>query len=76
LKTEELISLLVRDLEAVEPAQNRRRFILALLAGSLMAVGVSVGILRVNPTLSHLVLEPTFWVRDCFDGRYIFPADL
>jgi hypothetical protein len=66
LKTEELISLLVRDLEAIEPAQNRRRFILALLAGNLMAVGVSVGILRVNPTLSHLVLEPMFWVRESF----------
>ena len=43
MKTEELISLLVRDLEAVEPAQNRRRFILALLVGNLMAVGVRVG---------------------------------
>src|SRR5260370_740264 len=66
MKTDELISLLARDIEAVDPAQDRRRFMLTLLAGSLGAVAISVGILRLNPTLSRLVVEPMFWVRESF----------
>jgi hypothetical protein len=66
VKTEEFIGALAGGVEAVDPAQLRRRFLGALALGSSLAVALSAGFLRLNPVLLHLGTEPQFWVREAF----------
>ena len=66
MKTAKLIALLARGVEGVDPARVRRRFWLALSAGVVVALVTSVGLLRLNPLLVHLAMEPGFWVRESF----------
>lgn len=66
MKTEEFIGALAGGVEAVDPAQLRRRSLGALALGSSLAAALSAGLLRLNPVLLHLGTEPRFWVREAF----------
>jgi hypothetical protein len=66
VKTTELIALLARGVDRVDAAQIRRRLWPALSAGSLAAMAMSIGLLRLNPVLLRLATEPRFWIREGF----------
>jgi hypothetical protein len=66
LKTEDLVTLLARGLEPVNPGSGRRRFLLAWAAGIALSVVLLAGTLRINAALSRELLLGMFWVRTAF----------
>jgi hypothetical protein len=66
MKTDELISLLATQIEPVDSSRLRRKNRLVLAGGCLVSLMICATVLKINPTLSHIVLEPMFWVREFF----------
>jgi hypothetical protein len=66
MKTEDLVSILATGVEPIDPKRAARRQMLAIAAGLLGALAFTGGILRFNPALSHIVVEPMFWVREAY----------
>ena len=66
MKTEDWVSLLATGVEPIDAKRTARRQLLAIIAGLLGALALTGGILRLNPALSHVVLEPMFWIREAY----------
>jgi hypothetical protein len=66
LKTEDWVSLLAAGVEPIDAKRTARRQLLAIIVGLLGALALTGGILRLNPALSHAVMEPMFWVREAY----------
>jgi hypothetical protein len=66
MKTEDWVSLLATGVDAINPKRTARRHLLAITGGLLTALAFTGGILRFNPALSNMVLEPMFWVREAY----------
>lgn len=66
MKTEDLVSLLSTGVEAVDPRQTSRRWLMALAGGALVAFLLTAGLLKVNPALWLEAYKPMFWVRESY----------
>jgi hypothetical protein len=66
VKTEDLISMLSTGAEPVNPKRVAWRYLLAVSGGSLAALVLTAGALRLNPALPQEIFEPMFWVREAF----------
>jgi hypothetical protein len=66
MKTEDWVSLLATGVEPIDAKRTARRQLLAIIGGLLGALALTGGILRLNPALSHAVVEPMFWVREAY----------
>jgi hypothetical protein len=66
LKTDDLVSLLAAGLEPIDVKRTTRRYVIAIAGGMLGALAITGGVLRLNPRLSHEVIEPMFWVRETY----------
>jgi hypothetical protein len=66
VNTDELVKMLARGVERVEPWRVAYRHYLALAIGSLIALAFMAGVLRLNPALPRDVAEPMFWVREAY----------
>jgi hypothetical protein len=66
MKTEDWVSMLATGVDAIDPKRMARRHFLAITGGLLAALAFIGGILRFNPALSTMVLEPMFWVREAY----------
>ena len=66
MKTDDLVSLLAAGVEPIDARQTTRRYVLAITGGMLGALAITAGVLRLNPKLSHEVIEPMFWVREAY----------
>ena len=58
--------MLAAGVEPVDPRQLARRIRLALATGTLIAVAIMAGILRLNPALPRYLSEPMFWIREAY----------
>jgi hypothetical protein len=72
MKTEDWVSLLATGVEPIDAKRTARRQLLAIIAGLLGALALTGGILRLNPALSHAVVEPMFWVREAYCAALAF----
>jgi hypothetical protein len=68
MKTDDLISLLANNAEAVEPHALRHRYLMALGWGAFGATLVMAIMLGVRPDLGSAALLPMFWVKLAFPG--------
>jgi hypothetical protein len=66
VKTDDLVSFLANRVEAVDSKLPARRYVLAVTAGSVTALGITIAFLGVNPALARATAEPMFWVRETF----------
>jgi len=66
MKTEDWVSMLANGVEAIDPKRMARRHLLAITGGLLGSLALTGGILQLNPALSHVVVEPMFWVREAY----------
>ena len=66
MKTDDLVSLLSTDAETVDSGVPARRYLLALAGGTLVALVLTAGFLRLNPALWRETSEPMFWVRETY----------
>ena len=66
MKTEDWVSMLATGVEAIDAKWAARRYLLGITGGLLGALALTGGILRLNPALSHAVVEPMFWVREAY----------
>ena len=66
MKTDELISMLATQIEAVDPRRLRRRQRMILAGGFLTSLFICTVLLKLNPSLADFVREPRFWVRESF----------
>jgi len=66
MKTEDWVSMLATGVDAIDPKRTARRHLVAIAGGLLAALALTGGILRFNPALSNMVLEPMFWVREAY----------
>jgi hypothetical protein len=66
MKTEDWVSLLATGVEPIDAKRTAWRQLLAIVGGLLGALAITAGILRLNPLLSHAVVEPMFWVREAY----------
>jgi hypothetical protein len=66
MKTEDWVSLLATGVEPIDAKRTARRQLLAIIGGLLGALALTAGILRLNPALSHAVVEPMFWIREAY----------
>jgi hypothetical protein len=66
VKTDDLVSLLSTDAETVDSGVPARRYLLALAGGTLVALVLTAGFLRLNPALWRETSEPMFWVRETY----------
>jgi len=66
MKTEDWVSMLATGVEAIDPTRTARRHLLAIGGGLAGALALTGGFLRLNPALSHVVLEPMFWIREAY----------
>ena len=66
MKTDELISMLATQIEAVDSRRLRRRQRVILAGGGLASFVICAALLKINPALSDFLTEPMFWVRESF----------
>src|SRR5258708_10922002 len=66
MRMENLSAVLAANLEPVDSRRTMRRYVLGMSAGTLAALILTSGVLRINPTLPHEVFEPAFWVRELY----------
>jgi len=66
MKTEDWVSMLATGVEAIDPTRTARCHLLAIGGGLAGALALTGGFLRLNPALSHVVLEPMFWIREAY----------
>ena len=66
MRTEELVSLLARATEAVDPRWLARRYLIALSAGTAIATLLMSEWLGVRPTLLRDLSVPMFWAKEAF----------
>jgi len=66
VKTDDLVSLLSTGAAAVDSGLPTRRYLLALAGGTLVALVLTAGVLRLNPALWRETSEPMFWVRETY----------
>jgi hypothetical protein len=66
VNTDDLVSFLANRVEAVDSGIPARRYVLAVTAGSVAAIGLTVVFLGLNPDLARETAEPMFWVRETF----------
>jgi hypothetical protein len=66
MKTEDWVSLLATGVEPIDAKRTARRQLLAIIGGLFGALAFTAGILRLNPALSHAVVEPMFWIREAY----------
>jgi len=66
MKTEDWVSMLATGVEAIDPKRMARRHLLAITVGLLGSLALTGGILRLNPALSYVVVEPMFWIREAY----------
>jgi hypothetical protein len=64
MKTQDLVSLLSTGVEAVDLRLPSRRWLLALVGGTLSALLLTEGLLKLNPALWHETSMSAFWVRE------------
>jgi hypothetical protein len=70
MKTEDWVSMLATGIGPIEPKRTVRRHLLAITGGILAALAFTGGILRFNPALSNMALEPMFWVREAYCAAF------
>jgi hypothetical protein len=68
MKTEDLISLLVSDLEPVRPRRVRARFIATLAGAMAVLLVLAVGLLGVRPDFVAATHAPLFWWKLLYPG--------
>jgi hypothetical protein len=68
MKTEELVTLLATGIEPADARGPVRRFAVALVCGSLLAVLAMALLLGVRPTLGRDAVLAMFWVKFAFVG--------
>lgn len=66
MKTRDLVTLLASGLEPIDARALTRRRLLTNGVGLGISVAIAVAILRLNPALSHYVLQPMFWAREAY----------
>jgi hypothetical protein len=66
MRTETLTEVLAANLEPIDARRTTWRFALGTTASALTALILTVGVLHVNPALSHEVSEFAFWVRELY----------
>jgi hypothetical protein len=66
VKTDDLVSILSRGAEPVDPKQVAWRYLIAVGGGSLAALALMATTLKLNPALPQELAEPMFWVRETF----------
>jgi hypothetical protein len=66
VRTEELVSLLTRGTEAVDPRWLARRYLIALSAGAAIATLLMSAWLGVRPTLLRDLSVPMYWAKEAF----------
>ena len=66
MRTEELVSLLARGTEAVDPRWLARRYLIALSAGTAIATLLMSAWLGIRPTLLRDLSVPMFWAKEAF----------
>jgi hypothetical protein len=66
VKTEDLVSMLSTGAEPVDAKRVVRRYLLALSGGSLAALALTAGALKLNPALPQEISAPMFWAREAF----------
>jgi hypothetical protein len=66
VRTEELVSLLARGTEAVDPRWLARRYLIALSAGAAIATLLMSAWLGVRPTLLRDLSVPMYWAKEAF----------
>lgn len=66
MKTEQLVSLLATRVEAVDRTLIARRCGLALGAGILVALALTLGTLHLNPNFARYLPLPMFWVKEAY----------
>jgi hypothetical protein len=66
VKTEDLVSMLSTGAEAVDAKRIAWRYLLAVSAGSLAALALTAGALKLNPALPQELSAPMFWAREAF----------
>jgi hypothetical protein len=64
MKTQDLVSLLSTGVEAVDLRLHSRRWLLALVGGTLSALLLAGGLLKLNPALWDETSMSAFWVRE------------
>jgi hypothetical protein len=66
VKTEQLASLLATGAEAVDSRWPVRRYLIAVLAGTALAVLINAEWLGLRPTLARDGSVPMFWAKEAF----------
>ena len=66
MKTEELVSLLARDVTPVKRAALPMRLVLLALVGAGAAFAILVAWLGIRPDLAEAVTGPTYWMKTLY----------
>jgi hypothetical protein len=66
VNTDELVSLLATGSEAVDTGLPMRRYLIAVLAGTAVAMLLTAEWLGVRPTLMRDLSVPMFWAKEAF----------
>jgi hypothetical protein len=66
VNTDELVSLLATGSEAVDTHLPIRRYLIAVLAGTAVAMILTAELLGVRPTLLRDLSVPMFWAKEAF----------
>lgn len=66
MKTEDLIGMLATGAIAIDAHAAQRRYALAIGVGTLAAVLMLLGLLRVRSDLAEAALSPAFWLKPVF----------
>ncbi len=66
MQTETLAAMLASSLDPAVPSRTRRRYIMGITTGALVAIMLMKSALHLNPSLSHEAVLRAFWVREAF----------
>lgn len=66
MKTDDLISMLAARANAVDTKAPRRRYVVAVGSGALVAMFLMIVLFGVRPTLSRDAILPMFWIKAAF----------
>jgi hypothetical protein len=76
MKTDDLVAMLARSAEAVDPRTPERRHGLALAGGALGAAALLAATLGVQPGIAEAARLPMFWVKLAFPATLMVGAAL
>jgi hypothetical protein len=66
MNTDELVSVLARGAEAVDPHAPARRYLLAVALGTVASVLLTAALLGLRSTLVDDLAAPMFWAKELF----------